>query len=103
LGATVASLGVLGAGIGLRQATAKEYNDETKCPGPDRDLSCGGKRVAVRKYEAMTIAGGAAAGVFAVLSIVFFVLDGRAKTDAAHAGAGCGPAFQAGALCQVRF
>ncbi len=103
LGTTLASLGAMGAGLGLRESAARYYADESKCPLPDRDLSCPGKRAEVGKWKAMAIAGGAAAGVFAALTIVFFVVDRRPNADSARAGTECGPAFTAGVSCVTRF
>jgi hypothetical protein len=102
LGVTVASLGVMGAGIGMRASEVAYYNDESNCPGPDKDQACPGKRQDVRMWEAVTIVGGAAAGVFGALTAVFFVLDKRSRAAPAGAHA-CGPAFELGAECRWRF
>ena len=102
LGAAVASVGVMGAGLGLRASDVDYYNDESNCPGPDKDASCPGKRQDVRTWEAVAITGGAAAGVFAALSVVFFVLDRRAHEQPSRAYA-CAPAYQLGATCRLRF
>lgn len=102
LGAAVASVGVMGAGLGLRSADVAYYNDESNCPGPDKDASCPGQREDVRKWEAVAIVGGAAAGVFGALSVVFFVLDRRPREQPRRTYA-CAPAFQLGAACGWRF
>jgi hypothetical protein len=101
LGATVASLGVMGTGLGLREKEVAHYNDDTKCP-PPRDARCPNSRETVAKLKRTAIAGGALAGVFAGLSIVSFLLDRKPKRDAA-AQTRCGPAFEGGALCQTTF
>lgn len=102
LGAAIASLGLVGAGVGLRESEARYYNDDTHCPGPDKDVSCPSSRDKVRKWEAVAIAGGAAATAFSALTIVFFVLDKRSAERASQA-LSCGPAFQVGATCRYRF
>jgi tetratricopeptide (TPR) repeat protein len=101
LGATAASLGIMGAGLALRQSAAVDYNDQLMCAQHEQDAVCVDKRNEENKWKAMAIAGGAAAGVFGVLSVVFFVLDRR--PDSKSARTQCGPAFEAGALCQLRF
>ena len=103
LGGTVAALGVTGAGIGLRESEAAHYNDDANCAPPDRDAACPDARKTVRKWQTMAIAGGAAAGVFATLSVIFFVLDRKPASGERRARTTCGPAFAAGALCQVVF
>jgi tetratricopeptide (TPR) repeat protein len=103
LGAALASLGITGAGIGLRESEAARYNDDSECPPPDRDAACPGSRQTVKKWQTMAVAGGAATGIFAALTVAFFVLDRKPKNEGASARTRCGPAFVAGALCEVRF
>jgi hypothetical protein len=103
LGATVAALGITGTGIALRESEATHYNDDRECPPPNRDAACPNSRRMVNKWETMAIAGGAAAGAFAALSVLFFVLDRKQRESPQRARTTCGPAFAAGALCQVRF
>jgi hypothetical protein len=103
LGATVAALGITGTGIALRESEATHYNDDRACPPPDRDAACPDSRRTVKKWETMAIAGGAAAGAFAALSVLFFVLDRKQRDGEQRARTTCGPALAAGALCQVRF
>jgi tetratricopeptide (TPR) repeat protein len=102
LGATVAALGIMGTGLAMREKEASHYNDDTKCPPPDRDAECPDSREAVQRLKRTAIAGGASAGIFATLTVVSFLLD-RKPTRHAAARTQCGPAFEGGALCQVRF
>jgi tetratricopeptide (TPR) repeat protein len=102
LGGTVAALGIMGAGIGLRESAAKEWNDDAKCPD-DKNDSCPETKAAAKKWTTMAIAGGAATGVFATLAVVFFVLDRQPRGERALARAHCEPAFALGLTCQARF
>jgi tetratricopeptide (TPR) repeat protein len=102
LGGTVAALGIMGAGLGLRESAAKEWNDDTQCPD-DKNENCPKTKLAEKKWRTMAIAGGAATGVFAALSVVFFVLDRKPRRDGAQAATRCVPAFGPGVACQTRF
>lgn len=104
LGGTVAALGIMGAGLGLRESAAQDWNNDTRCPD-DKDVSCPETKLAEQKWRTMAIAGGAAAGVFATLAIVFFVLDRQPRSDGptARALARCEPAFALGVACRAQF
>lgn len=102
LGATVAALGIMGTGLVLREKEAAHYNDDTKCPPPDKDAACPDSREAAERLKRTAIAGGVSAGVFGTLTIVSFLLDRKPKPFPA-AQSLCGPAFEAGVMCQVRF
>ncbi len=101
LGSTIAAGGIAGAGIGLREQTAKKWNDEQRCPEPMKQ-TCPSLPAAEKKWRTMGIVGGATAGVFAVLTVVFFVMD-RGKSDGPQqARTLCAPDGP-GALCTVKF
>lgn len=101
LGTTIAAGGIAGAGIALREQTAQKWNDEQRCPKPMKE-TCASLPAAETKWKTMGIVGGATAGVFAVLTVVFFVMD-RGKPDGAQqARTLCAPDGP-GALCTVRF
>jgi tetratricopeptide (TPR) repeat protein len=102
LGVAVASVGVMAAGLALRQSAANDWNDERECP-PDMNESCPDKKRDEAKWKKVAIASGASAGVFAALSTVFFVLDRSPAGQGASVRTRCEPAFTLGASCEVRF
>lgn len=101
LGTTLAAGGIAGAGIGLREQTAKEWNDERQCPRP-MNQTCPSLPATEKKWRTMAIVGGATAGVFAALTVVFFVMD-RGKADGTRQSRTMCAPDGPGALCTVRF
>jgi tetratricopeptide (TPR) repeat protein len=103
LGTTVAALGVAAGGYGLHERAAKAWNDEEHCP-PDKAASCPDIRDAANRGKIMGIAGAASAGLFAVLTTVFFILDGPKRPPAQRASTMCLPqALGTGVVCNVRY
>jgi hypothetical protein len=101
LSGAIASLGITGAGFAMRQSAAAEWNDDRRCPVPKSE-NCSETRESINTWEKLTLAGGVASGVFGVLTVVLFVLDGRRARAGAEARTRCGPAF-GGAVCQTTF
>jgi tetratricopeptide (TPR) repeat protein len=101
LGTTVAAVGIAAAGFGLREQAAREWNDERRCAEP-MEQSCPDVRKSEKKWRTMGVAGGATAGVFAVLTAVFFVLDRHKPAETPRTSALCAP-DGLGAVCALRF
>lgn len=101
LGAALASFGVAGAGLGLRNEAADDLNDPDKCPAP-RKTSCAREAQTVRQGEIMGIVGISAAGLFSALTIVSFILDRPKKPPVAGAWR-CDPQGVAALSCRTSF
>ncbi len=77
-GVAVAGLATGIAGTAVRAKHVSRYNDDDLClvGGVTREENCAGERSAAKTGAAIAIAGYAAAGAFAVASVVLFVFDG---------------------------
>lgn len=102
LGATVASLGVAGAGYGLHEQAAKAWNDDQRCP-PDKGASCPNIREAANRWRTMGIAGAASAGLFTVVTTVLFVVDRPKSKASERAATSCMPHGFGGLSCTVTY
>jgi hypothetical protein len=104
-GAAVLSGGVALLGWAKRESVMKEHNADAECvytkSPPDRCDALLHKAAGHRK---LIVAGTIAAGGFAALSVVFFVLDGT-NSDTTVAGLGrCGPGpGDFGLACRLNF
>lgn len=101
LGAAVASFGVAGAGLALRNTAADELNDADRCPSP-RATSCPQEVKTVNRGEIMGIVGLSAGGLFTALTIALFVVDKRKQSSKARAWA-CYPDGFAAVGCRTQF
>lgn len=103
LGSTVAAAAVAGVGFGKRQAAAHAYNDDVKCPEP-KESTCSNIHASGQKWKTMGIVGSAAAGAFAVSTVVLFILDRKKHTNSEAPALACAPyGASVGLVCAARY
>jgi hypothetical protein len=104
-GAAVLSGGVAVLGWAMRESVMKEHNSDDECvfskPPPER---CDALLHEAAGHRALIVGGSIAAGGFAALSVVFFVLDGTNTDKAVTALNRCGPGpGDLGLACRLAF